>query len=418
MTNVVLENINSISDLLTLSQAYMKGVLKLNISKISRELNVDRKTVRKYLNGHIKKETRIRKKYLDDYKEIIINYLDDKYRSFDYIDHLYKFMKREHNITCSRSSFSRYIRTDEELSKKFNRKKEFGFTERFETKPGVQAQFDLKERISIIDKYGNKSEIYIPTLTMGYSRFNFRRVTLNNNTDVNIAFLAEAFEYLGGVPKELVIDNLKPFVTKARYKGQDAILNVKFEEFCKDYGIIVKPCMPARPMTKGKTETQNKIVDQMHNYNGTYTDIISVRETLRIIDTEDNNSISQGTGLPRTFLLEKEKGNLRPLPNKEIRQKYYLTLSEVNVTNESLISYKSCKYSVPKNFIGKKVGLIVQNNELHVYYNKDLIAIHEINDKKINILPVHNLNYERINKLNDDSKSSIIMQEMENINFD
>lgn len=88
-----------------------------------------------------------------------MNYLDDKYRSFDYIDHFFKFMKREHNITCSRSSFSRYIKNDEELSKKFSRKKEFGFTERFETEPGVQVQFDLKERIQIIDINGNKSEI-------------------------------------------------------------------------------------------------------------------------------------------------------------------------------------------------------------------------------------------------------------------
>ncbi len=145
---------------------------------------------------------------------------------------------------------------------------------------------------------------------MRYSRYNFRRVTLNNNTDVNIVFLAEAFEHLGSVPKELVIDNLKPFVTKSRYKGQNAILNVKFDEFCKDYGITVKPRMPARPMTKGKSETQNKIVDQLHNYIGTYTDIISVREILNKIDSEDNNSISQATGLPRTFLLEKEKGNI------------------------------------------------------------------------------------------------------------
>ncbi len=42
MTNIVLENIKSVFDLITLSISYMKGVLKLNISKISRELNVDR----------------------------------------------------------------------------------------------------------------------------------------------------------------------------------------------------------------------------------------------------------------------------------------------------------------------------------------------------------------------------------------
>lgn len=32
--------------------------------------------------------------------------------------------------------------------------------------------------------------------------------------------------------------------------------------------------MPYRPQTKGKTETQNKIVDQLKNYSGTYTGIL------------------------------------------------------------------------------------------------------------------------------------------------
>lgn len=68
---------------------------------------------------------------------------------------------------------------------------------------------------------------------------------------------------------------------------------------------------------------------------------------------------------------EKEKCDLLPLPSKEIRKKYHLTLNEVTVSNESLISYKSNKYSVPKKYIGLKVGLaIVRDTELHIYYNE------------------------------------------------
>lgn len=94
-----------------------------------------------------------------------------------------------------------------------------------------------------------------------------------------------------------------------------------------------------------------------------------VHEILAIINKEDNESISQATKFPRVFLLEKEKGDLNPLPRKEIRQKYHLKLNEVKVSNESLISYKQNKYSVPKKFIGSKVGLSVKGHELHIYYN-------------------------------------------------
>ena len=65
----------------------------------------------------------------------------------------------------------------------------------------------------------------------------------------------------------------------------------------------------------------------------------------------------------------KEKGELNPLPAKEIRIKYHLKLNEVQVSKESLISYKSNKYSVPKKYIGLKVGLTIEKYELHVYYN-------------------------------------------------
>ncbi|MGL5260049.1 MAG: DDE-type integrase/transposase/recombinase [Lachnospiraceae bacterium] len=147
----------------------------------------------------------------------------------------------------------------------------------------------MKEKVKLVDVSGTITTIYIPTLTLSWSRFNYRDLILENTTDNLLTFLAQAFEELGGVPQELVIDNLKQFVQKARTnKGADAILNTKFEEFCKDYGITPRPCMPRRPQTKGKTETQNKTVDQLKNYNGNYTGILDMHEKLSVINKEDN----------------------------------------------------------------------------------------------------------------------------------
>ena len=98
--------------------------------------------------------------------------------------------------------------------------------------------------------------------------------------------------------------------------------------------------MPYRPQSKGKTETQNKIVGQLKNYNGYYEGISDMHDKLEIINSEDNERISQATRLPRIFLYQKEKDELLPLPNKEIRKKYHLSLKEVCVSNESLIQYK------------------------------------------------------------------------------
>ena len=63
------------------------------------------------------------------------------------------------------------------------------------------------------------------------------------------------------------------------------------------------------------------------------------------------NAPSQATRLPRNFLLEKEKGDLLPLPSKEIRSKYHLKLNEVYVTNESLFQYKYINIPYHKNIL-------------------------------------------------------------------
>lgn len=417
MTDIIVENILTIDDLVSLSTSYKKGLITLNISKLARELQKDRKTIKRYLEGEVPTTTRKRSKYLDEYRALMVEVLSDKYQSFDYIDHLYKYLKREVNITCSRVTLNRYIRNDEELSSLFKRKKDSVFTERFETAPGVQAQFDLKEKVKLIDTNGEVTITYIPTLTLGFSRYNCRALTIDTKVETLLSFLAASFEHIGGVPKELVIDNLKQFVEKPRYNENQALLNPMFDEFCKDYGILAKPCMPRRPQTKGKTETQNKVVDQLKNYNGKYTGITHMHEVLDTINNEDNEGISQATKLPRIFLLKQEKGDFLPLPNQEIRRKYHLTLHEVIVSNESLVSYKSNKYSVPKAFIGKKVGIVIIRDELHLYYNNKIITVHKITNQLLNIKEEHQLKYS-VRKNEIEPTTSILLREMESINYD
>ncbi|MCK9477161.1 MAG: hypothetical protein M0R46_14650 [Candidatus Muirbacterium halophilum] len=146
-------------------------------------------------------------------------------------------------------------------------------------------------------------------------------------------------------------------------------------------------------------------------------DLYEVHEKLETINKEDNESISQGTNFPAVFLFKREKDKLQNLPSKDIRSNYYLKAKEVVVSNESLISYKSNKYSVPKPYIGKKVGRIIKNNKLHIYYNNKIITMHKIIEKKLNIKESHNLFYDRKLKSELITKETIL-EEMEAIIYD
>lgn len=395
MTTIRYEKIKNFNDLYDIGVMIKKGILKMpNITKMAKHLGCSRDKARNVLNGVTPKKTRNRKKYLDNYKSILFELLNDQHSEFDYIQHLYNYMVREYQITCSYSTFRLYIKSDEELNSCYKKSSYSNkFIERFETLPGEQAQFDLKEDIPITFKDGRKTKIHIATLTMGYSRFNIRLVILDKSYNTIENFLAMSFEMLGGVPKELVIDNIKCLVDKPRTSNTPALINSKFIEFSKDYNFNVKPCMLYRPQTKVKTETQNKVPSQIKNYNGTYIDLHEVVKITKIINDEDNASISQATGLPAEFLLKKEKAVLNKLPCQEVRQNHFFKMNEVAVTNDCLFSYKGNKYSVPKAYQGKKIGIVIFNNRLHIYFNKSLITCHEISKKKINILESHDLSY-------------------------
>lgn len=47
-----------------------------------------------------------------------------------------------------------------------------------------------------------------------------------------------------------------------------------------------------------------------------------------------------------------------------------------------LFHYKGSKYSVPKKYIDKTLKVKEIDNKLYVYYNKELIKIHDISNKK------------------------------------
>ena len=418
--SLIYSKIVKIEDLYDYAPLIQKGIMKMpNISKISKDLNKDRRTIAKALRGEVTKKTRKRNKYLDAFRNTIIELLTDKYREFDYLQHLYDYLKREHEIKCCYSTLKNYINNDEELKEYFKHKKVAKFTERFETEPGQQAQFDLKEKVPMININGKKTLIYVATLTMGFSRYNIRKIIPDTSYESVSTFLAQAFDELGGVPKELVIDNIKCLVDKPRSKGKDAIINSKFIEFAKDYDFEIKPCMPYRAQTKGKVETQHKIVEQLKNYNGTYNDFHDVSKILEIITKEDNDKVSQATNYPAVFLKKEDVENLKPLPNKKIREKYYLADNSVKVSTDSFVSYKSNKYSVPQEYIGKYLNRVIKNNNLYIYDSTKLVTIHQISSKKINKKEEHDLKYSRNSNITKKSEEKImIIDEMRGVIFD
>src|SRR5699024_3107600 len=84
--------------------------MKVNKSQLARDLNVDRRTIDKYLKGYVRSKTRKRKSKIDEYYGIIKLLLSDETpQKFYYKRVLWQYLKDNHDLDCSDVTFRAYI---------------------------------------------------------------------------------------------------------------------------------------------------------------------------------------------------------------------------------------------------------------------------------------------------------------------
>lgn len=384
--------INSLSDLPKFKLFMESLKMKINKSKLARDMGVDRRTIDKYLEGYEQKTTRQRSSKIDDYYEIISLLLSkESNQRFYYKRVLWQYLKDNHGLECAASTFRAYISGKPEFQSYFDsedKKKSLKEVIRFETPPAEQAQLDWKENISYITKDGEILYVNVCVFLLAHSRFRTFHLSISKSQSVLLSFLTESFEAIGGVPKTLVTDNMKTVMDEPRTDCQKGKLNQRFYQFAKDMGFEVKPCIAGRPNTKAKIEAPMKILDEIHAYNGQF-DYEELHQFVQKLCNRINHSYHQGTGKIPILALKKEKDLLSPLPNERIRDSYKIDHTLVKVNPSNMITYKSNQYSVPAGYIGKTVGLQVYDNHIFVYYNTDLIVQHPISQLKINYKQEH-----------------------------
>lgn len=267
-------------------------------------------------------------------------------------------------------------------------------------------QLDWKESIPFTLKSGETTKVNLLVLSLSHSRYRIYQVSLSKNQDVLFSLLDQAFEAFGGVPNEIVTDNMKTIMYEARTAYKKRKINQRFDQFAKDYGLHVKPCIAGRPQTKAKVEVPMKLLDEIRTYNGTLT-YQELLELVERINHQVNTRVHKGTGKIPILYYEKEKASLSPLPRETIRKPYQILTHTVKANQSSMITYRSNQYSVLPEYIGKRLSLQVHDHMLHVYYNMKLVTLHEVSSKKLNY---HDSHYRAISKLTIPSEEIDIYQ--------
>ena len=356
---------------------YLKGCgIIPNFSELERIYNKDRRTLKRYYDcgGIPKRKKRNYHSELDDYIEIIKQKLEEPGNTKRGI---YEFLVYIYKIKTSYNNFKAYcLRKGLKLAK-------LNLTPhpRYETDPGEHLQVDWKEDLELISKHGEIFHFNIYSATLGYSRKHVFLYTANKTESDFLRCTIDTYKILGGLPKKIITDNMSAIVS---VKGNKKYKHPKILAFEKDTGVKIKLCKARTPQTKGKDESANRFVNRLNAYNNDFEDL---NDLLRIIDNLNvrcNEECNQTTKIPPNILFQKEKEYLLPLPNQVMLETYLDGSYTSEVPETMLINYKGNSYSVPKEYIGKTVKIVPDNNKLYIYFNTKLIHAYEISSQKIN----------------------------------
>jgi len=226
---------------------------------------------------------------------------------------------------------------------------------RFETEPARQAQVDWKEfGKQIVD--GVETKLYAFVMVLGYSRKVYVRFTTRMDQATLLACHILAFEYFGGVPHEILYDNMRTAFTW----DQEGVFKptLRLLALAIHYGFSPKRCRVRRPETKGKVE---RTIGYLGN--NFWPRMDGTRLSLEELNTDVMSWLSHidvkplsGFNESRLERFAREKPLLKSLPATEFDARREIPLG---VNRESMITYETNRYSVPPEFIGQLLTLKV-----------------------------------------------------------
>jgi len=342
----------------------------LGIRQISRELQISRKTVRKYfrmeLNEYVKykhhayQKPHVFSRYRNEILEIYQRNKDKVYASsvYDLLEEKYGTNSLPGSPRTLRNFISHLNASGEVLNSNDKRY----YTPVEELPFGKQLQVDFGQT-----RITSGEVIYIFAAVLSASRYRYASVQDRpfKSLDV-ILHLQDCFEYIGGIPKQLVIDQDKTMVVSEN--SGDILYTEKFSEYKAEMAFNMHVCRKSDPESKGKVENLVKFIKTSFFSARSFTSIDDVKTGLFTwLQRTANGKISQATGMIPANLLSQEQKAFNPLRASLFKRDNILEREERRVDEKNLISVGSSRYSVPAAYRKKKVWIYRSKTDLIIY---------------------------------------------------
>lgn len=246
---------------------------------------------------------------------------------------------------------------------------------RFESLPGQQMQVDWGHFGSLT--YGDSSrKLYALVVIESHSRMLHVSFTHSQKQATLHQGLADAFQYFGGTPKEILVDNMLTAVTERA--GSIIRFNESFLDFLRPFAITPVACNIRAPYEKGKVENSIKYLRNNFWPLRNFTDLEDVNhQVLAWFETTANQRLHQTTGKKPRDLFKKE--DLRPLPDT---LPDYRETETLRVHKDFAVRFDANRYTVPPRLVGKQLTLKADCRTVTIYHKEKPVAVHNRSWKK------------------------------------
>ncbi|WP_166246135.1 IS21 family transposase [Paenibacillus turpanensis] len=242
-------------------------------------------------------------------------------------------------------------------------------TERFETKPGEQAQVDWGH--FRVDWNHTKKQLHAFVMVLGYSRMMYLESTEDEKLETLMGCHERAMDYFGGITDTCLYDNMKTVVAGQDEQGE-VIWNEQFAQFAAYHGFILRRCKPYRPRTKGKVE--NGVGYVRKNFwprIQSFTGLSDLNAQARLwLDTVANVRIHGTTHeIPMQRWKQENLKAANPIP-------FYAAVRHIRkVSSDTLVSYQNNRYSMPYAYVGQLIQVQDDKNGLLRFFTQEGIQI-------------------------------------------
>jgi len=297
----------------------------------------------------------------EPYREVILTKLELGLTA----QRIYQDLTTEHGFASSYDSVKRFVR-------RLRHATPLPFR-RMECEPGVEGQVDFGTGAPILD--GNsRRRSHVFRVVLSHSRKGYSESAFRQTTDDFLLCLENAFWDFGGVPRTIVIDNLKAAVKYPDW--YDPELNPKVQSFCEHYGTVILPTKPYTPRHKGKVERGIGYVQSNALKGRTFQSLHEQNAHLAhweatVADTRIHGTTRQQVG---KVFAEAERSALLPLPAGRFPN---FREARRSVHRDGHVEVDKAYYSVPPEYLGRRLWVRWDGRIVRVFNTRmEQIAVH------------------------------------------